>query len=32
MAIQGFVILFAIVSNTLIDRRNQMKLVARRNL
>jgi len=30
MAIQGFVILFAIVSNTLIDRRNQMKLAARR--
>lgn len=32
MAIQGFVILFAIVSNTLIDRKNQMKLVARRSL
>lgn len=32
MAIQGFVILFAIVSNTLIDRRNQMLLVARRKL
>lgn len=30
MAIQGFVILFAIVSNTLIDRRNQMRLAARR--
>jgi rhamnose transport system permease protein len=32
MAIQGFIILFAIVSNTLIDRKNQMKLVARRKL
>jgi rhamnose transport system permease protein len=32
MAIQGFVILFAIVSNTLIDRRNQMLLVARRKI
>jgi rhamnose transport system permease protein len=30
MAIQGFVILFAIVSNTLIDRRNQARLAARR--
>jgi rhamnose transport system permease protein len=32
MALQGFIILFAIVSNTLIDRRNQMKLAARRSL
>jgi rhamnose transport system permease protein len=32
MAIQGFVILFAIVANTLIDRRNQMLLVARRKI
>jgi len=32
MAIQGFVILFAIVSNTLIDRKNQMRLVARRKI
>lgn len=32
MAIQGFVILFAIVSNTLIDRRNQALLVARRKI
>ncbi|HOX32618.1 MAG TPA: ABC transporter permease [Spirochaetales bacterium] len=32
MALQGFVILFAIVSNTLIDRRNQMKLAARRSV
>ncbi len=32
MAIQGFIILFAVVSNTLIDRRTRMKLVARRKL
>jgi rhamnose transport system permease protein len=32
MAIQGFVILFAVVSNTLIDRRNQAKLAARRSI
>jgi len=32
MAIQGFVILFAIVSNTLIDRRNRMLLAARRKI
>jgi rhamnose transport system permease protein len=31
-AIQGFIILFAIVSNTLIDRRNQALLVARRKI
>jgi rhamnose transport system permease protein len=30
MAIQGFIILFAVISNTLVDRRNQMKLLARR--
>jgi rhamnose transport system permease protein len=30
MVIQGIVIIFAIVSNTLIDRSNQMKLIARR--
>ena len=32
MAIQGFIILFAVVSNMLIDRRNQMRLVARRKI
>jgi rhamnose transport system permease protein len=32
MAIQGFIILFAVVSNMLIDRRNQMKLIARRKI
>jgi rhamnose transport system permease protein len=32
MVIQGFIIIFAVVSNTLIDRRNQMKLVARRKI
>jgi rhamnose transport system permease protein len=32
MAIQGAIILFAIVSNTLIDRKNQMKLIARRKI
>lgn len=32
MAIQGFIILFAVISNTLIDRRNQAKLAARRNV
>jgi rhamnose transport system permease protein len=32
MAIQGFIILFAIVANTLIDRRNQALLVARRKI
>ena len=31
-AIQGFIILFAIVSNTLIDRRNQALLAARRKI
>jgi rhamnose transport system permease protein len=30
--IQGFVILFAIVSNTLVDRRTQIKLLARRRI
>lgn len=30
MVIQGIIIIFAIISNTLIDRNNQMKLVARR--
>jgi rhamnose transport system permease protein len=32
MVIQGIVIIFAIVSNTLIDRSNQMKLIARRKI
>lgn len=32
MAIQGFIILFAVISNTLIDRRNQARLAARRNI
>ena len=32
MVIQGIVIIFAIVSNTLIDRSNQTKLIARRKI
>ncbi len=32
MAIQGFIILFAVISNTLIDRSNQARLAARRNV
>jgi rhamnose transport system permease protein len=32
MAIQGVVILAAIVSNTLIDRKTQMQLIARRKI
>lgn len=32
MAIQGVVILFAVVSNTLVDRRTQLKLIARRKI
>jgi len=32
MAIQGFIILFAVVSNTLVDRKTQLKLIARRKI
>ncbi len=32
MAIQGFIILFAVISNTLVDRRTQLRLIARRKI